>query len=391
MAVIKFGNSILGQGGADGQDGTGGLDGLGWTGGSYNAGTGVVTFTSDDALGFVTGDLRGATGATGAATADVKLGFLHFNNYNDKFIVDVAAQTITLTSYTTSILRSDDLKLQTPITTQVLDFSSFLTINTIIYLIWDKTAQTFSVTSTVSTFTNSADKYFITSFRRYTGQTDVELSFNKHAFKVKGSSDKYIQKWTILGDSHTFGGGTWINIVDRNFGNINSILNLGWNGSTIADVLSNSFYDRRISITSDTDLLTIFGGTNDYENTAAIGTIQPIGGTFTITTLMGSLQTIIEYAFTVNPLMKINIITPHYHYDANTNGNQYDVSAYVDSIKAVAALYSIPVLDLQKVLGINELTYTSFMNTGETKPIHLNTLGREKAGHAIGEFIKANN
>lgn len=41
-----------------------GTDGLGFTGGSYDGGTGVVTFTSDDGLGFSTGDLRGADGLT---------------------------------------------------------------------------------------------------------------------------------------------------------------------------------------------------------------------------------------------------------------------------------------------------------------------------------------
>jgi len=33
---------------------------LGWTGGSYDANTGIVTFTSDDGLGFSTTDLRGS-------------------------------------------------------------------------------------------------------------------------------------------------------------------------------------------------------------------------------------------------------------------------------------------------------------------------------------------
>ena len=37
----------------------------GFTGGSYDTSTGIVTFTSNDGLGFATGDLRGATGATG--------------------------------------------------------------------------------------------------------------------------------------------------------------------------------------------------------------------------------------------------------------------------------------------------------------------------------------
>ncbi len=61
--------SIAGLTGPAGPQGpTGGLpgaDGTGFTGGSYDAGTGTVTFTSDDALGFVTGDLRGADGADG--------------------------------------------------------------------------------------------------------------------------------------------------------------------------------------------------------------------------------------------------------------------------------------------------------------------------------------
>lgn len=43
-----------------------GSDGLGWTGGTYNASTGVVTFASDDGLGFSTDDLRGAAGEPGA-------------------------------------------------------------------------------------------------------------------------------------------------------------------------------------------------------------------------------------------------------------------------------------------------------------------------------------
>ena len=46
--------------GTNGTNGTNGTDGTGWTSGSYNASNGVVTFVSDDGLGFVTGDLRGA-------------------------------------------------------------------------------------------------------------------------------------------------------------------------------------------------------------------------------------------------------------------------------------------------------------------------------------------
>ena len=55
-----------GADGTNGTNGTNGTDGTGFTGGSYNASTGVVTFTSNDGLGFSTSDLRGADGADGS-------------------------------------------------------------------------------------------------------------------------------------------------------------------------------------------------------------------------------------------------------------------------------------------------------------------------------------
>lgn len=55
-----------GTNGTNGTNGSNGADGDGWTSGSYNATTGIVTFFSDDGLGFSTGDLRGADGADGA-------------------------------------------------------------------------------------------------------------------------------------------------------------------------------------------------------------------------------------------------------------------------------------------------------------------------------------
>jgi hypothetical protein len=47
-------------------DGDDGDDGKGWTSGAYNPSSGVVTFSSDDGLGFSTQDLRGAPGTPGS-------------------------------------------------------------------------------------------------------------------------------------------------------------------------------------------------------------------------------------------------------------------------------------------------------------------------------------
>lgn len=64
-------NGTNGTNGTNGDDGANGTNGDGFTGGSYDSGTGVVTFTSDDGLGFSTGDLRGASGGGGGSTIDI--------------------------------------------------------------------------------------------------------------------------------------------------------------------------------------------------------------------------------------------------------------------------------------------------------------------------------
>jgi len=53
--------------GLPGVDGADGEKGDGWSGGSYDTGTGITTFTSDDGLGFATADLRGGQGIEGPA------------------------------------------------------------------------------------------------------------------------------------------------------------------------------------------------------------------------------------------------------------------------------------------------------------------------------------
>ena len=341
----------------------------------------------------------GATGATGSATGAMNLGFIQYETFDEsgttqgKAIIDVINETINIEAYSISILKNgtssgDRMRLNTPTTTQSLDFSVFLTSNVVVYLVWNDATGLFEIGSSLADFTNDADHFFITSFRRFVGQTDVKLSFNQHGFRIISSSPEYITKWTILGDSHTVGG-LWINEAARLHGKINERLPLGVSGSTVADVLGNSFYDRRTQITTDTDLLTIFGGTNDYEQSATVGTVQD-GGVYTVTTTIGSLQEIIEYAYSQNPAMKINLMTPVYHLDANTGGVQYDVSAYTDAFQAVGDYYNIPVLHLNSEMGINKYNYAEWMNTGETKPIHFNDYGREKVGRIVKEFIKAN-
>ena len=65
LGQIQGPEGPTGPEGPAGGNGTNGTDGDGWTSGSYNSSNGIVTFTSDDGLGFTTGDLRGSTGGQG--------------------------------------------------------------------------------------------------------------------------------------------------------------------------------------------------------------------------------------------------------------------------------------------------------------------------------------
>jgi hypothetical protein len=85
---------VQGPQGPAGTNGAPGTDGDGFTGGSYDGGTGIVTFTSDDGLGFSTTDLRGAPGANGVS-------ILHYDVAQGAF----SASAIGTTNQTTATTR----------------------------------------------------------------------------------------------------------------------------------------------------------------------------------------------------------------------------------------------------------------------------------------------
>ena len=133
--------------------------------------------------------------------------------------------------------------------------------------------------------------------------------------------------------------------------------NAGLGGSKItpmSDDKGSSFVGRMESI-QDQDVVTIFGGINDFQWNAPLGKMSDSNDN--PTTFYGALKDIVTTLSKNNPKAKLMFITPmkttkfQYHtFDENgelmknANGNtQLD---YVNAIKQVADYYSIPVLDM---------------------------------------------
>lgn len=191
---------------------------------------------------------------------------------------------------------------------------------------------------------------------------------------------------TFVGDSITVG------FVDRPFPlivgeNLNAnIINLGVSGSAITVVggRTDSFFERKHTIPQNSDLILIFGGTNDF------GHDSPMGNNFTISTdnFYGSLIQFIEYVLSSYPNSKLAFITPlHREGEYMSNAYAYALEDYVEVIKDCCKHYGIPYLDLYNDLGINpniSSHKTLYMNDG----LHPNELCHEIIATKITDFIR---
>lgn len=118
------------------------------------------------------------------------------------------------------------------------------------------------------------------------------------------------------------------------------------------------------------DIVTIFGGTNDWASNQDLGTVDDADKT----TTLGALNNIITTLLTANPRLKIYIITPPVRYFGSThtseywcdrykNGNQQTLLELCESIESVANKNYMPVIDMHRNLGWNETNFWEFFVT----------------------------
>lgn len=399
MAKIQIGTTTLNSGakGEQGIQGTNGDDGLsayeiavsnGFVG---NETAWLASLQGEQGVQGIQGEqgiqgIQGLTGAAGSGAA--KLVFLSIHREDGRNSIDLVNKLISIYSYSSYILFSDDYATATITTDFILDYSAFTT-NRWVYLTYNRTKSQFEITDNVTGLQYPADNnYYVTSFYNNSTTETVALPLNNNAFVVKENNSYRHEpvNWTALGDSHTDGIADYPAVVLDYFSTspdftdaFFNLTNLGLSGSRVYNDGANSFYQRRTQIPATTDLLTIFGGHNDQGAGATIGTIAT--SSFDDTTFIGAYQAIIEYAYSLNPEMRILLVIPH---RAFSSGVQRDMSAYNQAIKDVAEYYALPILDLSETMGINVINQSSYL----VDQLHYNSYGIKVAGKLIYNFIK---
>jgi lysophospholipase L1-like esterase len=210
--------------------------------------------------------------------------------------------------------------------------------------------------------------------------TSLELMYFN---KWKGKS------WITLGDSITRANGYQDKL--KNTLGFSRIDNMGKNGQTMAYQSENkSTYTIGKTIDYKAyDLATIFIGTNDFRYNKKLGEIKASGSVkFDETTFTGSYQLLIEKILSSNPSIDLVLITPPQRirdgYDINfTNEVGSKLIDYVDVIKSLGEMYSIPVLDLYSEGGISKDNMNTFTRDG----LHPNDVGYERISEKMYRFL----
>lgn len=152
--------------------------------------------------------------------------------------------------------------------------------------------------------------------------------------------------------------------------------NQGQNGKTLPEVRTAILAYNYAGV----KMVTITEGANSHRKGVLPGSIAAIGGVFDTSTFAGALQSSIEYILTQNNAIKIVLITPvrGYYYQNGTvdvpslyNGETTISKAYVDVIKQVGELYSLPVCDWYNNTAVNEKTITLYLGDKPGQPYSL--------------------
>ena len=152
----------------------------------------------------------------------------------------------------------------------------------------------------------------------------------------------------------------------------------------------NYFRNRVPEMDDEADVVVVFGGTNDYgHGDAALGCFSDRSDD----TFYGGLHNLYADLMNKYPKAQIVVMTPCHRLNENNYYNGCGIRTvgnlkkYVDIIKEVAAYYSIAVLDLYALSGLQpdiEVNRNLYMPDG----VHPSDAGHEKIYNLLKGFLK---
>lgn len=150
---------------------------------------------------------------------------------------------------------------------------------------------------------------------------------------------------------------------------------------------SKAFYQRALNIASDLDVVTIFGSGNDAGE-AELGEYTDTG----TTTLAGCINTTIENLLSVNPLVRIGLITPTPwgSYDPkNTSSSGTWMRQYSELIVKICDYWGIPCLNLYLESNLRpwDATQAAELYLGDGDTTHPNAEGHKRIASMIKAFL----
>jgi len=209
-------------------------------------------------------------------------------------------------------------------------------------------------------------------------------------------------KANFLGDSITEGHGTsdpatkpFHQLIAKKYG-MAAARNYGKGGTRLARQSRPSanprwdldFSSRFSDMDNDAQLVVLFGGTNDFgHGDAPLGSMEDREDN----TFYGACHYIMSGLINKYPDAKIVVMTPLHRIseDNTVKENGLDgckLEVYVNIIKEVAAFYSLPVLDLWSVSGLQpkvDAIRKRYVPDG----LHPNDAGHEKMAEVIGNYL----
>ena len=218
------------------------------------------------------------------------------------------------------------------------------------------------------------------------------LNDNVNLSGVYQKDKLYGKRWNVLGDSITAGLGAthpYHNVIASR--NNMTITNYGISGTTIAkSEESNPMCERYVNMDDNADIITVFGGTNDFGSQVPIGTNDSTD----TETFKGALNVLIEGLINKYPGKKIFFFTPI------QRGDVIDLPIklieYVDAMIEICGLWGVPCKDMYR--GSNLYVRNTFMQNnyfrigedGNSDKLHPNNKGHEIIADPIEGFIRNN-